>query len=647
MNDHEFDTEVRAAMIHLAESAPPAPSAAQLGLDGARPSVDEHGVESYTNVESIGAHRNRKRMFGGLAAVAVVAAGGVATLNAARGGDDAPANPEAAVVEFFDALAEEDAIGVLETIDPTEREQIVPAMFDIVSELERLEILTGTDLNSVNGFDFEVDGLVVASRRLTDEMYAVRVVEGTFTSTTASTDLPIGPGVERATENEVDLASELGFFGEDLDQAVRGLDQTMLNDNFEFIVTWDDGWHIDLDHTVVEGFRKEAQWPVPDYTNGGVAPVGSADPLSAATRWLIAQQDFDVPTLLEMLDPNELQGFQLHGPALIDIWEEAGSGADLFPLADTAEYTITSSSVTGEGDRRTVTVDGFEISYRFDGNDGSFMMTLADGCVEMTPPPDVDEQQEKICLTDADIGPVERGVIGSLTTHINVVQRDGQWYVSGIGTVRADLVANLAGWDAPLGSDPEEGFGIISTVLGTPVVPGYGPLLSFAIGSFAREDGGFTDFGTESTIPVPIGSDCYGSGQPLMTAEEAAAAADEIALCFEREGVDLGDGPLYEVGYVACSYIFNNLYDTPVDDSNGRPPVEEEAAAYQEQAECLADYGIDDSYTPTIEELEAERTCSAIYDEVFNADPPIPDDEIDFDELDRRAQACYEELEGF
>ncbi|HEX2576171.1 MAG TPA: hypothetical protein VHK88_07460, partial [Aquihabitans sp.] len=115
--------------------------------------------------------RRPRRLVAALVALAVVAGGfGIVALSAGDGAD----SPEAAVEAMFDAIDQEDVIGVLEALDPTERDILRPAIEETGEEAKRVELASpDLDLREVQGFDLSVVGLTFTTEPLGDGIVAV------------------------------------------------------------------------------------------------------------------------------------------------------------------------------------------------------------------------------------------------------------------------------------------------------------------------------------------------------------------------------------------------------------------------------------------------------------------------------------------
>lgn len=85
---------------------------------------------------------------------AVLLVGGVAFAATQLGNDGGAGDPEAAVRAMFDAIADEDVLGLLATLEPGERDAISAPVEQLFEELERLEVLDDSfDLAGIDGID--------------------------------------------------------------------------------------------------------------------------------------------------------------------------------------------------------------------------------------------------------------------------------------------------------------------------------------------------------------------------------------------------------------------------------------------------------------------------------------------------------------
>ena len=156
-----------------------------------------------------------------------------------------------------------------------------------------------------------------------------------------------------------------------------------------------------------------------------------------------AVDDLDLTALIASLNPNEAEALQRYAPIFIG---EAQDGLD--DLDAKIAFTDTAFTVTGDGDRRTVSVDHFNLTASANGDevsvdskDGCFVIksgdTTTDTCqVAGT----VDETMGALGLDDNEdvkslVTTVQNAFADMKPGGITVQKVDGQWYVSPIGTM--------------------------------------------------------------------------------------------------------------------------------------------------------------------------------------------------------------------
>ena len=169
----------------------------------------------------------------------------------------------AAVEALFAALGNEDAIGVMESLPPGERDVLLEPMVATVGELQRLGLLDSFALEDVPGADIEVDGLTLAATNLGEGVTKVRVTGGTITGTVIPDEVPIGPRTRELAERRAAGRSTIE----------RRLETESLADaDLELVAIEEDGgWHVSLFYTIAEAARGD------DTAAPGVRPGPRAD----------------------------------------------------------------------------------------------------------------------------------------------------------------------------------------------------------------------------------------------------------------------------------------------------------------------------------------------------------------------------------
>lgn len=408
-------------------------------------------------------------------AAVIIGGGGYLALNAGSdtGGAD---SPEAAVQGLFDALSAEDLVGVAELVEPTERETIVDAGFDVIDELVRLEVLADDfDVSAIGGIDFEFRDLDLRTERVGADVANVVVESGVFDGTYDADELPLGPLVlDRVSEDW--LASS---------------DTTSDADPGDLMLTTverDGRWYLSLWYSVAENAREALDAPFPD-ADDRLTPLGAETPEDAVRRLVDEAEDLDVRQIIRMLDPEEAAALYEYAPLFLDdaeravseVLQEAGENGFSWEVHTLDLHADTS------GDRATVVVDG--IGFRMTGDgfsmelDATADSMVADiigtssdwaepgasptestwqqqivvegDCTTWTYEDEYDSQTEDFCLDEVfdEVGlssALLGGASGVLnpTTGIETSRVDGRWYISPTRTVTEPLLGFMRSWSA-------------------------------------------------------------------------------------------------------------------------------------------------------------------------------------------------------
>ena len=380
-------------------------------------------------------------MVGGLiAVVALVGAGGFAVTKIVAGNDGGAANPTEVGTRLMDALAAEDALGVVDLLLPGERDMMRQPLIDIVDNLKRLDIVDSTaSLDKVGGLDIAFDDVrVEPTATNVDDVSDIRIT-ATGTASVNGESVPIG-----------NLLIDEAFGGDrpDLDSEPQNSDL-----DWKLATVKDDGrWYLSAFYSIAENARNGGD----DIPEASLLPRGADTPEGAVQAIFDAVHDLDLEALIADLNPNEAGALQRYAPMFID--DAQGSLDDLDAKISFSDIKF---SVTGEGDRRIVAVDGF--SMKADTGNGQVTVeSKGDGCVEIT----ADDTTTNTCdagdSIDAALGTLGLTDNGDVTafvktvtdafadmgpTGITVQKVDGKWFVSPVGTIADIFLAELAALD--------------------------------------------------------------------------------------------------------------------------------------------------------------------------------------------------------
>jgi len=342
-----------------------------IGAPGATsPSVGATGLaDEHLAPAPAPAKPSRKAARTAIAGVLAVGALGFAAVNLAAG--DGAASPEKAVEAFFGAMDQEDAIGVVEALEPTERRILMAALRETDREASRLEVTsTEVDLRQVPGIELEVTGLQLRADPLAEGVVAIELVAGTVSTASDLADMPLGPVITEAISRSEDS-------GEVVDERASG--EVDLAGGRLVAVQRGGGWHVSLLYTLAEQARLESD-PVRLFPAAGTAipAKGAASPEAAVREGISAAAELDVERLIELTPADEARVLHEYGPLLVAAVNDA---VDDDAVDDDQEVEISdvSLSVSDAPDGRKV-VSANTITISHGDAEGTTTMSYADGC---------------------------------------------------------------------------------------------------------------------------------------------------------------------------------------------------------------------------------------------------------------------------
>ncbi|MGH2726672.1 MAG: hypothetical protein ACRDKS_06820 [Actinomycetota bacterium] len=343
------------------------------------------------------------------------------SLGSNEGGADTPV---AAVQRMFDALSDQDALGVLETLLPSERDQLRGPLQDITRELGRIGILSkDLDLGSISGIELNFTGLKFATDQIAPGVNTVTLEAGTSTYTIDPAHSPLGSFVR-------------GLLPAEARNVIKGNDDLSKDEAAFTTIKEGDKWFVSLWYSVAEAARVDAKAPVPDFGNG-LAARGADTPEAAVEQFIRAAVLLDVRRLIELTPPEEARALHDYAPLFIDAAEAGAREARKAYDAEVSKLVLTGRV---DGNRALVKIGDLAFSARvpelgmsidFDGT----CATVAGGFFG----------------TGAPIRQCNKG-LGSVAGVPNVptpdmgfvaVREGGKWYVSPTGTILDGMLAVL------------------------------------------------------------------------------------------------------------------------------------------------------------------------------------------------------------
>lgn len=411
-----------------------------------------------------------------VAAALAVAGGGAFAVTRALSEPAGAQTPEEAVAQLFEAVDNDDLIGLTEIMLPSEREALIDPMVDLLAELERLKILDDdidlearADESGADGLDFSVTGLDFTTQSVGEGVVNVQLNAGVVTVTGDVGDLPFG---DRAT-------AELGEenLAEPIDEQIVDFST---EEDAQFTVVEEDGsWYVSIWYSVAELAREEAGEPAPNF-GAGVVPVGGDTPEDAVRVMMNAAVALDAEGVVAAMDPSEFRALHDYAPLFLDDADSAAAEFRQMLADEGVSYSLdrldlTSADVRG---RTVVSVNGFAASATVDGE--PFSIDFDGNCATLILGSEIDEQCIDT-LRDELAGDASSDAyldfVSDSSYGITVVERDGSWYVSGFPSIigaYTDLLASLEPEDIDDLTDFFNGSAQDALGLGVPLLDQFG-----------------------------------------------------------------------------------------------------------------------------------------------------------------------------
>lgn len=350
--------------------------------------------------------------------------GGAVFFARSLGSNDGGADtPTAAVQRMFDALSDQDALGVLESLLPGERDQLRGPLQDITRELGRLGILSeDLNLGSIPGIELNFTGLKFATVQVAPGITTVTLEGGTSTYTIDPAHSPLGSFVR-------------GLLPPEARNVIKGSDDLSNEEAAFTTIREGDKWFVSIWYSVAESARIDLGAPVPDFGNGIVAR-GEASPEAAVEQFIRAAVLLDVRRLIELTPPEEARALHDYAPLFIDAAVEGAREARKAYDAEVSKLVLTGNV---DGNRALVKVGDLAFNARIHG-----LMSIAfDGkCATVS---------GEFFGTDSPIRQCDEG-LGSVAGVPNIptpdmgfvaVREGGAWFVSPTGTILDGMLAVL------------------------------------------------------------------------------------------------------------------------------------------------------------------------------------------------------------
>ena len=383
--------------------------------------------------------------------LAIAAAGTFAVTRIAGGESESAgaASPEELGDRALAAFESSDALAAAELLLPGERDAISDPTFDLIDELERLEVLSEVDLEQVNGVDVSLRRESVAVEETNvDDIVHINLSAEASVAVDAS-ELPTGPIIEENQPDDAEIEDTTN--SEPLEAQLVGVEQ-------------DGEWYIGLLYTAAEAIRQSEY----DYESGegpeipeagdAITPNGADSPDGAVEQMLAAVEEQDLEAIIAGLDPTEAGALQRYAPLFLDEAQE-----ELDQEQFQVRVTENDLRVEGSGGQRQVFIE--DIAFEFEQNGDTAYVQYGDGCVKV----EANGEEDEVCFTGEAIEAELDNALNNLddpepvnefidsvkdafsdyeVPGIVVTQHDGEWYVSPIKSYDEALLGVFEALDA-------------------------------------------------------------------------------------------------------------------------------------------------------------------------------------------------------
>ncbi len=485
--------------------------------------IPQEGIPNATVVpaNTVG-RRSKRKVFGGLlAVVALLGAGGFAVSKIVAGSNDGgAADPTEVGTKLMNSLAAEDVLGVVDLLVPGERDMMRQPLIDMVNHLKRLGVADDTaDLQKVGGLDISFQNVrVQPTATNVDDVSDIRI-RATGSVSVDGKKVPIGPLL--------------------IDEAFGGTRPDLGSDTKESPIDWKlatvkhgGRWYLSAFYSIAESARGGADIPEnPIVAHGADTPDGAVQSIFDAVGKL------DLEALIAALNPNEAEALQRYAPMFIDKAQTALDKSKVDITFSDAKYTV-----SGSGDRRTVSVDALKVHVTTGSDDVT--VEIKDGCTVVTvrdTKTDSCKAGDTIDSTIAALGLNDNKDIQSLIKTVRDAFADmkpvgltvqnvgGKWYLSPVGTGADALLAVMAALDKSELTDIIDGIKKVSQSLAADG------------GIFGATQGGDTSVPDTSvpdtsvpdtSVPDTSGTDTSGTD----TSGTDTSGANALDTCYQSSG---------------------------------------------------------------------------------------------------------------
>jgi hypothetical protein len=372
-----------------------------------------------------------------VAAVVLIGAGTGSSLILASSSAGA-ASPAGAVEALFTAAGNSDVIGALDALAPGERDAIEPGLQDIVSQLQRLGVLSSSaDLNHVAGVSLQFDNVQTSTDYLADDVAAVSVTGGDVTSTVDPNSLPLGSFIK-------DLAGA----------ALQGKAQTSTSpasSGTSVYGTVEIGgrWYVSIGYSIaINALRSSGGTGAPPPSDQAVQATGATTAEGAVQNIFSSISNLDLESLVADLAPDEMAALDAYAP---DWLAQAQSAIEALQGKVSIQFTNLAMSTEPLGDGTLVKVSNLAFDLRYGGDEVSY----SNGCYTYVSAGQTkslcagqnasQSEAQLLSVLPPALRPIYRRLVSSQPDiGFVTVQENGSWFVSPTRSYLQVIVALLS-----------------------------------------------------------------------------------------------------------------------------------------------------------------------------------------------------------
>lgn len=397
-----------------------------------------HRNPAFARIKQVG----KSRVARTLSLVGVVAI--IALVFTGQQDQSGAATPTEVVEKVVTALEQGDILGVIDVMDPGEREIVKEIFLSGSKELSRLGVIKESSEQKSSLFRYQIENLRVREQCVSDDICNVYLSGNIIGSLNGQTEVGEVFKNSSAFEN-VDTLQDLIF-------ELTSNSDSFINESFEDLrfttVQSEERWYASIGFTVAELLRNESTFLD---TNVGMTPAGKDSPEEVVESFLRSIEIFDVRGVLQELDPREFSPAQRYAGLIVNSVKQ---DIERLTSDDEFQWDIT--------DLKTEVVDQGSSTAQVRITELTMLIKIWDSWDEYFSQTEIeifhtgedinltirnDGQTNRYRLQDFIVDEINKSIVKdsydtfiktflSITTH----RRDGKWFVSPVASVSGILI---------------------------------------------------------------------------------------------------------------------------------------------------------------------------------------------------------------